>query len=173
MRPILSVFAGRNYGRVVARTKRVASVADLLECLIQIKGLADTPRRLAQRAAEFAAASPFPDEAAGRAREIAGLLLAAETRFRRALSSMLALDRPALERLPDAHTTDAPGDSPGDCQRTFAAERAETVGVLEACSAEQLNRIGLDPLRGPMTVADLVAVMLAHDTDRVGDLITR
>jgi hypothetical protein len=181
MRPIVSVFAGLNYGKVVAlfksdsteRTKQVASVADLLECLIQIKGLADTPRRLALRAAAFAAASPGPGEAAGRAREIAGRLLAAETEFRCALSLMLTRERPVLDRLPEARMTGAPRDASGDGQRTFAAERAETVRVLEACSAEQLNRIGLDPSRGPMTVADLVAVMLAHDTDLLGDLVVR
>lgn len=166
------MFAGRNYGKVVP-TKRVASVADLLECLIQIKGLADTPRRLALRAAEFAAASRSPDEAAGRPREVAALLLAAETEFRRALSLMLTRERPTLDRLPEAHAAGARRDSPGDLQGAFAAERAETVRVLEACSAEQLSRIGLDPLRGPMTVADLVAVMLAHDTDLLGELIIR
>ncbi len=147
-------------------------MANLLECLIQIKGLADTPRRLARRAAEVAAASPVPGEAAERAREIAWRLLAAETQFSRALSLMLARDRPALDRLPEVRTARAPRHSAGDCQRAFAAERAETVRVLEACSAEQLNRIGLDPSRGPMTVADLVAVMLAHDTDLLGDLMT-
>jgi hypothetical protein len=179
MRPIRSVFAGRNYGKVVAlfksystaRTKRVASVADLLECLIQIKGLADTPRRLALRAAELAAASRPPEEAARRAREVTALLLAAETQFRHALSLMLTRERPALDRLPEARAAGARRDSPGDLLGAFAVERAETVRVLEACSAEQLNRIGFDPLRGPMTVADLVAVMLAHDTDLLGDLV--
>jgi hypothetical protein len=156
-----------------ARTKRVASVADLLECLIQIKGLADTPRRLTQRAAECAARLPLPGGAAERAHEIAGRLLAAEMQFRRALSLMLTRERPALDRLPEAHAAGARRDSPGDLQAVFAVERAETVRVLEACSAEQLNRIGLDPLRGPMTVADLVAVMLAHDTDLLGDLVVR
>ena len=92
---------------------------------------------------------------------------------------MLTRDQPALETLPgDARCRTAqPGDVPGDsfdaCQRAFAAERAETVRVLEACSADQLNRSGIDPLRGPMTVADLVAAMLAHDTDRLGDLVVR
>jgi hypothetical protein len=151
----------------------VNGVADLLECVIQIKGLADTPRRLALRAAEREAAPPRPAETAGRARQVACLLLAAETEFRRALSLMLTRERPALARLPDARTAVAPSDSPSDCQQAFAAERAETVRALEACSAEQLNRLGLDPVRGPMTVADLVAVMLAHDTDLLGDLVTR
>ena len=154
-------------------------MADLLECLIQIKGLGDTPRRLAQRAAEFAASPSSQAEATARVVEVARRLLAAETQFRRALSWMLTRDQPALEILPgDAAVGSArPGDVPGDsfdvCQRAFAAERAETLRVLDACSADQLNRKGIDPLRGPMTVADLVAAMLAHDTDRLGDLVVR
>jgi hypothetical protein len=157
----------------------VAGVADLLECLIQIKGLADTPRRLVQRAATCAASSSSQAQATAGVALVARRLLAAETQFRRALALMLSGDQPALETLPgDAATGSAqPGDVPGDsfdvCQRAFAAERAGTVRVLDACSAEQLNRMGLDALRGPMTVADLVAAMLAHDTDRLGDLVVR
>jgi hypothetical protein len=154
-------------------------VADLLECLIQIKGLADTPRRLAQRAAEFTSSRGSHAEAAPGVVEVARRLLAAETRFRRSLSLMLTRDQPALEILPgDAPGGFEPSASVGGasfdaCQRAFAAERAETLRVLEACSADQLNRKGGDPLRGPMTVADLVAAMLAHDTDRLGDLVVR
>jgi hypothetical protein len=154
-------------------------VADLLECLIQIKGLADTPRRLAQRAAEFTSSRGSHAEAAPGVVEVARRLLAAETRFRGSLSLMLTRDQPALETLPgDAAAESAgPGEGPGDsfdaCQRAFAAERAETVRMLDACSADQLNRTGLDALRGPITVADLVAAMLAHDTDRLGDLVVR
>ena len=53
-------------------------------------------------------------------------------------------------------------------QAQFRERRAATVAVLERCSAEQLGRIGLAPSRGPLTVADLVALMLAHDTDCLG-----
>jgi hypothetical protein len=154
-------------------------VADLLECLIQIKGLADTPRRLAQRASEFAASPPFEAEGNARGVEVARRLLVAETQYRRALSLMLTRDQPALEILPgDATVALEPesrtrGDSFEDCMQAFAAERAETVRMLDACSADQLNRKGIDPLRGPMTVADLVAAMLAHDTDRLGELVVR
>jgi hypothetical protein len=154
-------------------------VADLLECLIQIKGLADTPRRLAQRAAEFASSPSSPATALEGGVETARRLLAAETQFRGALSLMLTRDRPALAILPGdamagaAPAAGVPGESFNACQRAFAAERAETVRMLDACSAEQLNRTGFDPLRGPVTVADLVAAMLAHDTDRLGDLVVR
>jgi len=155
------------------------SVADLLECLIQVKGLADTPRRLAQRAAEYAAATSSQAKAADRDVEVARRLLAAETRFRRALSLMLTREQPALETLPgdggaeSARAGDGRGDSFDDCRQAFGAERAETLRLLDACSADQLNRKGIDPLRGPVTVADLVAAMLAHDTDRLGDLVVR
>jgi hypothetical protein len=175
----VSVFSGHNWGKVVARTKRVAGMADLLECLIQIKGLGDTPRRLVQRAAEFAASPSSQAEAPAGVVEVARRLLAAETQFRRALSLMLTRDESALDLLPGDATADGaqPGELPGDsfdvCQRAFAAQRAETLRVLDACSGDQLNRTGIDPLRGPITVADLVAAMLAHDTDRLGDLVVR
>jgi hypothetical protein len=148
-------------------------VADLLECLIQIKGLADTPRRLARRTAETVSGAASPDEGARRVRDVACRLLLAEREFRRCLSAMLSDDGPAL---PGFDTIGAAGVPPGalvDCEGAFAAERAGTVRLLEACSAEQLNRRGIEPLRGPMTVADLVAVMLAHDTDRLGELVNR
>ena len=154
-------------------------MADLLECLIQIKGLADTPRRLAQRAAEFASSPSSPATAVERGVETARRLLAAETQFRGALSLMLTRDRPALAMLPGdamagtAPATDVPCESFNACQRAFEAERAETVRLLDACSADQLNRKGNDPLRGPITVADLVAAMLANDTDRLGDLVVQ
>jgi hypothetical protein len=157
----------------------VAGVADLLECLIQIKGLGDTPRRLVQRAAEFTASPSSQAEATAGVVEVARRLLAAETQFRGALSRMLTRDQPALEILPgdapvgSARSGDVPGDSFDVCQRAFAAERAETLRVLDACSADQLNRKGIDALRGPVTVADLVAAMLAHDTDRLGELVVR
>ena len=154
-------------------------MADLLECLIQIKGLGDTPRRLVQRAAEFTASPSSQAEASAGVVEVARRLLAAEPQFRRALSLMLTREESALDLLPgdaaaeSAQVGDAPGDSFDVCQRAFAAERAATVHALDACSADQLNRKGIDPLRGPITVADLVAAMLAHDTDRLGDLVVR
>jgi hypothetical protein len=148
-------------------------VADLLECLIQIKGVADTPRRLAQRVADAGVRSSSSAAVERRARDITSRLLAAERRFRDCLSLMLSRDRPALPALDGVDLVDdLPGTLDG-CRREFAARRAETVGVLETCTADQLNTIGIEPSRGPMTVADLVAVMLAHDTDRLGELITR
>jgi hypothetical protein len=145
-------------------------VADLLECLIQIKGVADTPRRLAERMARAAAVSP---ESASRACAVARRLALVEQRVGRCLSLMLEQERPVLPALgvADALTAAGDGDETADAWRAqFSGRRAETVATLERCSAEHLGRIGLEPSRGPMTVADLVAVMLAHDTDRLGDI---
>jgi hypothetical protein len=148
-------------------------VADLLECLIQIKGVADTPRRLAQRVADALDTSPSREVAERHARQVTWRLLAAEQRFHDSLSLMLSRDRPTVFQLAVCETPGDPLGSLGDCQEQFAARRAETVRALDMCSADQLNRIGIEPSRGPMTVADLVAVMLAHDTDRLGELIIR
>jgi hypothetical protein len=147
-------------------------VADLLECLIQIKGLADTPRRFAQRTGAAVAGSRSPEETAQRARDVAWRLLSAERTFRDSLLLMLSHDRPTVSALGAVDEMATTPHSPGDCERAFAAERAETVRLLDACSADQLNRVGIETSRGPMTVADLVAVMLAHDTDTLGQLVT-
>lgn len=146
-------------------------MADLLECLIQVKGLADTPRRLAVRAAELCAKASSPADAERRVREVAAQLAAAEMVYRDCLSMMLAVDTPALPALPDHRAARAATFSAAEARAVFAARRADTVKVLERCSAEQLNRIGTEPARGRMTVADLVALMLAHDTDALGDLV--
>jgi hypothetical protein len=144
-------------------------VADLLECLIQIKGVADTPRRLAQR---------LEADQLGPRASVARRMAEAESSFARCLSLMLGADRPALPAVPRANPGHGLSGSAGegeegtceDWQAQFSARRAETVAVLDACSADQLNRVGVEPTRGAMTVADLVALMLAHDTDCLGEL---
>jgi hypothetical protein len=145
-------------------------VADLLECLIQVKGVADTPRRLAIRTADVCANASSLADAERRVREVAVQLAAAEVVYRDCLSLMLALERPAIPALPGARATRAAELSAEEARAVFAARRTDTVQVLDRCSAEQLNRIGIEPARGPMTVADLVALMLAHDTDALGAL---
>ena len=148
-------------------------MADLLECLIQIKGVADTPRRLAQRVAEAADRSSSREAVERRAWDITVRLLGAEQRFRDCLSLMLSRDRATLPELERGGPAGDPPTTLEACQREFEARRAETVVVLDGCTADQLNTIGIEPLRGPMTVADLVAVMRAHDTDRLGELVIR
>jgi uncharacterized damage-inducible protein DinB len=55
----------------------------------------------------------------------------------------------------------------------FRNRRGETIELLASCSAEDLERVGLHPLRREVTIADLVAIMLAHDTDHIGQMRER
>lgn len=148
-------------------------MADLLECLIQIKGVADTPRRLAARTADICATPISPAEAQRRVREVTTRLAEAEMVYRDCLYMMLTVERPALPEMPGSHPSAGAPLSAAEAAAVFTARRTDTVKVLEQCSAEQLNRIGVEPSRGPMTVADLVALMLAHDTDSLGDLVAQ
>jgi hypothetical protein len=142
-------------------------MADLLECLIQIKGVADTPRRLAARVRAALAAGRAADAAS-----VAGRLAAAEARFASCLEAMLARDSPSLPPLDLTSLDVDPGLPLGESMQAFGWRRSQVVRTLERCSAEDLNRLGFEPSRGAMTVADLVAVMLAHDTDQLGRLVT-
>jgi len=102
----------------------------------------------------------------------------AEECFGQCLAVLLSEDRPQLPRLPrvderfavrvDEDSREMDAASAADWLGQFSAARAAIAACLDRCSAEQLNRTGLEPARGPMTVADLVAVMLAHDTDCLG-----
>ena len=145
-------------------------MADLLECLIQIKGVADTPRRLAARVARLAATPAAPADTERRVREVASRLVAAELVYSDCLSRMLAEDRPALQALPVPAAAPGRFASSAEAIAEFARRREECVRILDRCSAAQLNRVGIAPSRGRMTVADLVALMLAHDTDCLGEL---
>ena len=146
-------------------------MADLLECLIQIKGVGDTPRRLTHRVADALDRASSREAVVDLARAVAARLATAELRFGECLSLILSHDRPMLPTVVTAGPDGPLSGTSDDWQERFAARRAETMQVLESCSAEQLNRIGIEPSRGPMTVADLVALMLAHDTDTLGELI--
>jgi uncharacterized damage-inducible protein DinB len=153
-------------------------VADLLECLIQIKGLADTPFRLA-------ALLELADEARWRARpsatvwapiEVLGHLADLELIFGARLRAMLTIDEPALAQVGGARLAararylDWPLTIALD---RFTRRRQENLELLDGCSADDLNRTGVHPSRGRLSVADLVAVMLAHDTDHVGQIRSR
>lgn len=153
-------------------------MADLLECVIQIKGLADTPRRLVETAARVPEdrwrLRPSPDVWAPV--EVLAHLADLELVYGARLRAMLTLDRPSLQQVDGrqlasrARYLDWPLAMALD---RFRRRREETVELLDRCSAEDLGRCGLHPSRGSMTVADLVAVMLAHDTDHVGQIRRR
>ena len=124
-------------------------MADLLECLIQIKALEHTISRLER----LMSVMPGP------ARASAASLVAGLVRHERTCGR-LGLGRPGL----------ATHAAPGSALHAFVAERRANLEVLQACSASALGSAIDWPGRGPTTVADLVAIMLANDTDIAGEL---
>lgn len=153
-------------------------MADLLECLLQIKALHETPRRL-REAAERASAAAWnvrPAPGVWTPLEVAAHLADLELVFGVRLRQILTVDRPFLQPLdPDALAVRAgyAGWPLAVALERFARRRAETLELLDGCSAIDLERPGLHPRRGTMTVADTVALMLAHDIDHLGQIRER
>jgi hypothetical protein len=145
-------------------------VADLLECVIQIKGVADTPRRLVQRVEAWLAEVGASDGDAV-ARDVVWTLAVREAWVRESLHLMLSADRPQLSPLAAVPPASADDRAVGAGVERFTSQREAMIGVLDRCSADDLNRVGLEPSRGAMTVADLVALVLAFDTDQLGRLV--
>jgi hypothetical protein len=124
-------------------------VADLLECLIQLKALGHSIDRLERFAAVVpAAVRPKADAILDR-------LLEAEQAYAEALGGR-GLVRPTATAVTRV--------------ATFAAARRATFDRLQGYSAEQLGRPVDWPGRPATSVADLVAIMLAHDTELIGEL---
>lgn len=124
-------------------------MADLLECLIQLKALEHSLDRLER----FVAAAPATGDSHVDA--VMDGLIEAEHAYARTLSCR----EPAR---------DGRGSTPK--LRWFAALRRETLTVLQGYSAEELARPVTWAGRPRTSVADLVAIMLAHDTERIGEI---
>jgi uncharacterized damage-inducible protein DinB len=153
-------------------------MADLLEALIQIKALAETPARVATllRLAPGEAWARRPRPGAWAPVEVLAHLADTELFHGTRVRLILAGDRPFLQPFEgsvlaeQARYLEWP---PTLAFERFRARRAETLELLSGCSAAQLERVGVHPARGEITVADLVALMLAHDTDHVGQMRER
>jgi hypothetical protein len=152
-------------------------MADLLECLLQIKGLRETAGRLTALAGvdpvrwrqQGPGGVPAPVAILGRLAEI-------ELVHGTCLRLMLTAARPALPVV-DEDAFGALGrlrswDLDTALDR-FLARRRDNLELLERCTAEDLARVGSHPARRDMTVADLVAVMLATDVEHVGEIRRR
>jgi uncharacterized damage-inducible protein DinB len=150
-------------------------MADLLEALVQIKALAETPPRVAQmlRTAAPEAWARRPRPGVWAPVEVLAHLADAELVFGLRFRLVLTSERPALPRFDQgalavrARYLDWP---PELALERFRTRRAETLELLSSCSAVELERVGVHPLRGEVSVADLVALALAHDTDHVGQI---
>jgi len=129
-------------------------MADLLECLIQIKALAETLEIAAGTRAASGRAVAETERV-----PIWQRLADAERRY----AAALGLDAHAQP----AAATDAAGEL--TARAAFAARRRAILAFLNRCTASQLaDRIEW-PGRRSTTVADLVAIMLANDTERLGE----
>ncbi len=63
--------------------------------------------------------------------------------------------------------------TPAAALERFRVRRGETVELRASCSAAELERVGVHPRRRDVNVADLVAIMLAHDTDHLAQMRAR
>jgi len=127
-------------------------MADLLECVIQIKALGEALEMVTLP--NSARHSPETERAT-----ISGVwrrMADAERRYARALGA--------------AGAAAPSGEGPDDARGVFVALRRSNLARLDGCTAAQLNGPVEWPGRPSTTVADLVAVMLANDTEALGGL---
>ncbi len=153
-------------------------MADLLECLVQIKALAETPRRVHDlaRRAPAAAWTAKPDANTWAPIEVLAHLADAELFFATRLRLMLTAERPTLEAYDQEALAARSNYLAWPLTRAlarFAERRESNLELLQASSAADLERVGVHRQRGALTVADLVALMLAHDTAHTGQMRTR
>jgi len=123
-------------------------MADLLECLIQIKALRETLHRLT--------GLPTTATRAGSWEQLAET----ERRYAGALGT-------AIAGVADTAPSD---DGPGANRDRFVTWRRANLAMLDRCTAAELAGFVGWPGRPSTTVADLVAIMLASDTEELGEL---
>jgi hypothetical protein len=149
-------------------------MADLLECVLQIKGLRETADRVTALvhnldADRWGRAAPEGPSAA----ELLGQLAEIESLYGASLRLMLAAPRPGLPAF-DAQSLLALGRyrrwDAGEALERFLARRRDNLELLDRCLADDLSRVGLHPIRRETTIADLVAFMLASDVDHLGEI---
>ncbi|HVN30913.1 MAG TPA: DinB family protein [Thermoanaerobaculaceae bacterium] len=153
-------------------------MADLLEALIQIKALAETPPRVTTllRLAPADAWARRPRPGTWAPIEVLAHLADTELFHGTRVRLILNGDRPLLPRFEGAVLAERARYlewPPALALERFCTRRTETLELLSVCSAAQLERVGVYPTRGLVTLADLVALMLAHDTDHVGQMRER
>jgi hypothetical protein len=132
-------------------------MADLLECLLQLRGLRDSLARLEGLVADAGRAGTNVAESAD---ETVRTLLASGAGWQHVLSPRLPLSA--------RHRADATVDSSPLAK--FRQQRLETLAALDRCSAEDLASLVTLGDGRLVTIADVVAHILADDTERLGRL---
>jgi uncharacterized damage-inducible protein DinB len=153
-------------------------MADLLEALVQIHALAGTPSRVEPLLREAAPELWTRRPAAGvwAPVEVLAHLADAESLLGVRVRLVLTGERPPLPCIDGAALAERAAYlawPPALALERFRARRGETVELLSSCTADDLERAGVHPARGAVSVADLVALALAHDTDHLGQMRER
>ncbi len=147
-------------------------MADLLECLLQIKGLRETVDRVTALAGHVredrwnAAAEPGGPTA----RELLARLADLEGVYGSWLRLMIAAERPILPPIEEAALAALARFrdwTSAVALDRFVARRSDNLELLDRCSADDLARVAEHPVRRRLTVADVVATMLASDFERL------
>ena len=145
-------------------------MADLLECLLQISALRHTTNRLAEVTSDAT-----PGCSIGAAKGESGVpawLIAAEEELAAQLQDALP-GGPALapgSDFPHARPQNSPLAGEEMRLGRFFLLRRANLAILDRCSAEDLSqRVGQSG-SASRTVADMVAIALARDTDALGAL---
>jgi hypothetical protein len=153
-------------------------MADLLECLAQIRALAETAPRLAVLVGSATEERwrTRPEAAVWAPVEVLAHLADLELIYAARLRAILTIDEPVLQTVDQealAQRAGYIGWPVAVALERFRARRHDTLELLRSCSAAELERHGRHPRRGLITVADQVAIMLAHDTGHVGQIRQR
>lgn len=150
-------------------------MADLLECLLQIKGLRETADRLSALATtvdvrRWTEPPPFGGPSAA---DLLAQMAEIEIVHGAWLRLMLASLRPMLAAFEDNELLNVARRHEWNVTQAldqFLAYRRDNLDLLDRCSSADLSRTGVHATRREMTVADLVALMLASDTERFGEI---
>jgi hypothetical protein len=150
-------------------------MADLLECLLQIKGLRETANRVAALATRVQGTrwTEPPRFGGPPASDLLAQMAEIELVHGAWLRLMLASLRPTLAAFEDRALLDVARRHDWDVARAvdrFLAYRRDNLELLDLCSAGDLARTGIHATRREMTVADLVALMLASDAERLAEI---
>jgi len=150
-------------------------MADLLECLLQIKGLRDTANRLSVLASRIDPDRWSRAEETGRpsAAELLARLADLENLYGTWLRLIVGADRPILPVIDEQALgvlARFRAWSPTDALDRFLRRREDNLELLDRSSAPDLARVGTHPVRRDLTVADVVATMLASDFERIAEI---
>jgi hypothetical protein len=153
-------------------------MADLLECVIQIKALGETIPRLdgLLRRHPIPLWLVRPADGVWSPAEVAAHLADTELFFGTRLRLILTAEQPQLEPVDQDRLAARAAYRewpPLLALSRLRTRRLENLELLDGCSADELARLGRHPRRGVLSVAALVAGALAHDTVHIGQIRDR